>query len=96
MLEKIKEDIANDLESIIEKYGEFFRNYEISDDVRRVLVAYEAPKDTEYSKVALMQQLMYALRDQIERKLQFYSRIKDGRSAGFGEGEGVRYVEDSG
>jgi len=44
MLNKIKEDVTNSLETMIKEYGDIFYKYEISDDFKRICV-YEVSED---------------------------------------------------
>jgi len=74
MLGRIREDIINELDELIEEHGDIFYRYEISDDFRQVRI---------YVSVATgdgrRRALVHEMRLQIGTVLQLYRSINEGR-----------------
>ena len=80
-MSKIKEDVINELEGIIEKHSDVFCKYEISDDFKKVLV-YEASGDIDRHKHDEIRRETLA---PVQSLVWLYHNIKNGRSVGMGQ-----------
>lgn len=96
ILEKLKQDVNNYLEKLIEEHGDTYYKYEISDDFRTVRI-YEAsgyidrsydlgPKVRDYD-------LGSEVSTRIESLIGLYHNIKEGQSAGFSSNELVVFIK---
>ena len=77
MMSKIKEDVINYLEEIIEKHGDIFYKYEVSDDFKQVLV-YETSCDNKHMHNDILD-------GQISSLVWLYHDIKNDRSSDVGQ-----------
>jgi hypothetical protein len=83
MLEKIKEDVSSDLNSIIENYGDLFYRYEISDDFKQVCI-YETSHDSRYWRY-------YIGSSQLASLIELYHNLKESRPASIHQA--VKFIE---
>ena len=88
LLEKIEEDINNELTNIVEQNKDAFHKYEISDDFMRVSI-YETSND-----ITDRNERKHTVKNNIESKIELYIRIKHKRRMGFGNGEGITFLEE--
>ena len=91
MINKIKEDIFNDLETLVEENGDIFYKYDLSNDFRGIRI-YIASGDVDGDR-------LYDIRRDMGGKLgtllELHYTISDGQLGGFSHtnGDGVFFIE---
>lgn len=70
MLDKIKEDVTNELEMLLEKYSDMFYKYEISDDFKKIYI-YKSSNKYRLSEITS---------GRISSLIGLYHNVKKGRT----------------
>ena len=87
MIEKITEDVINDLEYLIGENGDVFYKYEVSDDLNRIYI-YQVSRDIDENmrSAALEDIRFYSL-------VALYHNIRKGRSVATGYDYIIKFIE---
>jgi hypothetical protein len=88
MMEKIKDDVTNELEKLIEENGDIFYKYDISDDFKQVRI-YEVSDDIDINR---RRALGPEVNNRISSLIALYHDIKGGRPAGLHQI--VKFIEE--